>query len=68
MATTKKNTAPKDDAPRINFGIRLNTDERARLAEVAGLFPFLTDTSVARIALMQGLDLLEKNGIPVAKR
>ena len=64
---TKKTAAPKDEV-RINFGIRLNERERARVAEVAERFPFLTETAIARIALMQGLDGLEKNGIPATKK
>lgn len=48
-----------------HLGIRLTSKERKRLRDVARLFPAIPESAVARLALLAGLDALERDGIPV---
>lgn len=52
----------------IHLGIRVTKQERKRLTEVAERFPMMGESAIARLALLLGLDALERDGIPAAKR
>lgn len=56
------------DVRGVHLGIRVTKQERKRLTEVAERFPMMGESTIARIALMVGLDALERDGIPAAKR
>ena len=49
-----------------HLGIRLTTKERKRLRDVAARFPMISESVVARLALLAGLDAIERDGIPAA--
>lgn len=46
-----------------HLGIRLTAKERKRLRDVARRFPAIPESAVARLALLAGLDALERDGI-----
>lgn len=46
--------------------IRLTDAEQRRLNEVAKLFPTLPKSQLVRVALMAGLDAVERDGITLA--
>lgn len=48
-----------------HLGIRLTAKERKRLREVARRFPTIPESAIARLALLAGLNTLERDGIPV---
>lgn len=60
MAAKKKTS----DVRATHLGIRLTAKERKRLREVARRFAGMPESAVARIALLAGLDVLERDGIP----
>jgi hypothetical protein len=47
-----------------HLGIRLTAKERKRLRDVARRFPAIPESAIARIALLAGLDAIERDGIP----
>lgn len=59
MAARKKKDSEKRET---HFGLRLTTAERKRVATVAKRFP-IPESAVARIALLKGLDAIEREGI-----
>lgn len=50
-----------------HLGIRLTSKERKRLRDVARRFAGMPESAVARVALLAGLDVLERDGIPAAR-
>jgi hypothetical protein len=59
-----------DDASDVrgtHLGIRLTARERRRLREVARRFPAMPESAIARIALLAGLDVVERDGIPAPR-
>ncbi len=60
MAPAKKKAT---DRRETHLGIRLTEKERARLAKVAKRFATMPESAVARIALMKGLEVIEREGI-----
>ena len=46
-----------------HLGIRLTAKERKRLRDVAKGFPAFAESAIARLALLAGLDALERDGI-----
>lgn len=63
---TRRGAKPKPEstARTEHLGVRLTTVERARVANVARRFAEdLSESTVVRLALMRGLDLIEREGI-----
>lgn len=58
MAAKKKSSEKRE----THLGIRLTDAERKRLANVAKRFP-IPESAVARIALLKGLEAIERDGI-----
>jgi hypothetical protein len=52
------------DVRGTHLGIRLTSKERKRLRDVARRFPAIPESAIARIALLAGLDVVERDGIP----
>jgi hypothetical protein len=50
-----------------HLGLRLTVKERKRLRDVARKFPAIPESAVARLALLAGLDVLERDGIPAPR-
>jgi hypothetical protein len=71
MSETLEVTMPAkkraSDVRGTHLGIRLTAKERKRLREVARRFPAIPESAVARLALLAGLDALERDGIPALK-
>ena len=63
MDTTMAAKKKAIDRRALTLGIRLTEKERARLAKVAKRFATMPESAVARIALMKGLEVLERDGI-----
>lgn len=59
MPAKKKAT----DRRETHLGVRLTAKERKRLRDVAKRFPEIAESAVARLALLAGLDALERDGI-----
>jgi hypothetical protein len=57
---SKKRTS---DARGEYLALRLTKDERKELTRVAKRFPAMVESAVARIALLEGLKVLEAQGI-----
>ena len=51
------------DVRGTHLGIRLTAKERKRLHDVARKFPEIPESAVARLALLAGLDALERDGL-----
>jgi hypothetical protein len=64
----KRRTTKTSAARETVLGIRMTAQERATLAKTARLFPELSESALARIALLEGLKLIAKNGINLAPR
>jgi hypothetical protein len=64
MPAKKKDSDRRD----THLGIRVTEKERKRLANVAKAYPGMPESALARIALMVGLDVIERDGIPAPKR
>ncbi len=48
------------------LNIRLTDAEQKRLNDAARLFPAMTKSQLVRVALMAGLDVIEREGITLA--
>ncbi len=59
MAATKRASERREN----HLGIRLTTQEAKRLRTVGKAYPSLAKSDLARIALLKGLDLIERDGI-----
>lgn len=60
MPAKKKDSERRD----THLGIRVTEKERKRLATVAKAYPGMAESALARIALMVGLDVIARDGIP----
>lgn len=56
----------KGERREAHLGIRLTEAEQKRLNEVAKLFPTMPKSQLVRVALMAGLDAVERDGITLA--
>lgn len=54
------------DVRGMHLGIRLTAKERKRLRDVAKKFPAMPESAVARIALLAGLESIEREGVSVS--
>jgi hypothetical protein len=59
MPTKKRASERREE----HLGIRLTVKERKRLHDVAKRFPTIPESAVARLALLAGLDALERDGL-----
>jgi hypothetical protein len=58
----------KKDRRETTLALRLTQEESDRVKEVAQRFPFAPVSAIARVALMKGLAIIEKEGIRLDPR
>lgn len=63
LMPAKKKASERREA---HLGIRLTDAEQKRLSDVAKLFPTMPKSQLVRVALMAGLDAIERDGITLA--
>ena len=56
----------KSEVRGTHLGVRLTRDESKHLDEVARLFPAVPKSTLVRLAILRGLDVIRREGISLA--